>query len=181
VKDFLGQEYDVGDKVLYAAGSGRSITMVLAEVVGISKHYRDPDEWHWVKVGMDDPVPHKRRWNRETKEYDPLAEEVDTEIRVSVQPLNSSRWEQHSRVKVYTDKRTGETIKNPYDDEHWGAGTKGNLFKDHVEITEFPPKPVTLSVTDNIVLWRKKKHHPDCRCNDCLSKESHPEWKACKR
>lgn len=37
MKDWLGQEYGPGDKVLYAALNGRSATMILAEVVSLNE------------------------------------------------------------------------------------------------------------------------------------------------
>ena len=216
MKDFLGNEYGVGDKVLYAAMSGRSVTIVLAEVVSITKHYRNIDKWDWVKIGLDEEVPFRTRWNRETRQDEPTNERVETEIRVSVQPLNSSRWKQHYGRTRYIDTRTGKGIdpfsgsgkhmvgnyyerqsdgeRVYYEDakdwteftDHYYAGRwyfgapdaeipEGwrwvkQEFKNYVKKIEEGPKPVTLSITDNIVLWQGKTE----------TNESHPEWKACK-
>lgn len=170
MKDWLGNEYDVGDKVIYAAGSGRSITMVLAEVVKIRKVCRDPDSWNWVEIGLDEEAPFKTMWNHDTRQREPTDERETTEFRVTVQPLNSSRWQQHHEQRRFEDKRTGQPIKNPYSEEHW-LGAIDQHFKDHVREIKSPPKPVTLMVTENIVLWQKKDD----------ARESHPEWAACKR
>ncbi len=200
MKDWLDQEYGVGDLVLYAAGSGRSITMVLARVVSIYKVYRDPDKWGWTRIGVDDDPPFKREWNREIKNYVDTSEREETELRVQVQPLNSSRWTQHHKRTRYIDTRTGKGIdwsvvdkktglyrhcdggyfENPFTGEkvheyeyhshpelrHFRSWDKSSLpypwkrverrFKDYVQEIKEEPKPVTLTVTENIVRWSKK-------------------------
>jgi hypothetical protein len=173
VKDFLGNEYGVGDKVLYAAMSGRSVTMVLAEVVRI---FEAP------------------KYGQAYEKVDELGPD-DKEIHVSVQPLSSSRWKQHYGRTRYIDSRTGkgidpfsgkgkhmtgdyyehrETGKRVYRsdaDQHpefprfygyeWGTPEKQvpgyrfvkQEFKNYVNRIEDGPKPVTLYITDNIVKW----------------------------
>lgn len=151
MKDWLGNEYDVGDLVLYAAGSGRSITMVLARVV-----------------------------------------ELRDNGNVKVQPLKSSRWQQHSARGYYVDTRTGrhiepwspsgehikshgfrrdrkthERLTEKFDHMHNGyytdAGRKVSYGDWEYVPTEYQPwvehryedapRPVTLTVTKNIVKW----------------------------
>lgn len=141
MKDWLGQEYDVGDTVIYAAMSGRSVTMVLATVV-----------------------------------------KFNDSRSVTVQPERSSRWKQHHGRTRYIDNRTGRGI-DPYagwdegrhvkeaghyirtdtcarvtDAEAWQLGYGMTRwvpvqFKDYVEEVTEAPKPVTLTVTQNITKW----------------------------
>ena len=108
----------------------------------------------------------------------------------------SSRWEQHSGHDYYVDNRTGKRI-SPWTDEH--IKTHGHYknvhtgerkldrplypgamddwvfvateFHDHVEQRHEEPKPVRITVTENIVKWSGKDD----------SAESHPEWEACKK
>lgn len=145
MKDWLGQEISEGDTIIYAAMSGRSVTMVLGTVVKFN--------------------------------------ESGT---VRVQPVKSSRWEQHHGRLRYIDNRTGKGI-DPYsgDGKHIAseghyvrtdtgekvtADDKYNLyrrgvlswrdveykptaFKDYVERVTDEVKPVTLTVTENITKW----------------------------
>jgi len=156
MKDWLGQEISEGDTIIYAAMSGRSVTMVLATVV----KFNDSGS-------------------------------------VTVQPVKSSRWEQHSAPTWYVDFRTGKRI-NPYAPEHvesggyylypdgsrfsgsyrwqrpdgtWDdeqpyqlgmartalkmvSGTyQPTIFKDHVIKRTGEVKAVTLTVTENITKW----------------------------
>lgn len=120
MKDWLGNEYGPGDQVIYAAMSGRSVTMVLAEVQSIYKVYRDEETYEWVHVSVDDPVPFKRKWNRETRQETLTTEPVDTELRVSLQPLKSSRWEQHYGKTRYIDTRSGKGIDHLVVDKKTG-------------------------------------------------------------
>lgn len=195
MKDWLNQEYDVGDQVIYAAMSGRSVTMVLAEVVEI--YQAKANSWD----DEDDPKVTK----------------------VKVQPIGSSRWKQHYGRTRYIDERTGKgidpfsgkgkhmvgnyyenlTTGERYDYEDWNKGIKHPTFPDiisywewgapgktpegwcfvkqefkpYVKKIEDGPGPVTLSITENIVLWRRKDATEN-QPNDYV--ERHPEWKACK-
>lgn len=164
MKDWLGNEYDVGDKVLYAAASGRSITMVLAEVVRIFE------------------VP-ENSWDEDGPKV----------TKVSVQPLRSSRWEQHSGRTRYLDTRTGKYVDpfrnkkhsvggywehesgervNDDDAQHhpifrsipyWWHDKEEHRpegwhhvpwdFAPWIEKVETPTGPVTITITKNIVKW----------------------------
>lgn len=210
MKDFLGQEYNVGDKVLYAAMSGRSACMVLAEVVEI---YEAP------KSGYSDWEAHGFELTADKKQ-----------LKVKLQPLNSSRWKQHSEHTRYIDTRTGKGIDpfarsgkhmtgNYY--EHNDTGQK--LYEDDTEFPpEFPPfvtyydwgapdhtpegwhfvkqefqpyvkkikegpKPVIIEVTENIVKCTEPVTGDVVRLSGIKShdvqpeyEESHPEWKVCQ-
>lgn len=172
MKDWLGREYDVGDLVLYAAMSGRSVTMVLARV---TKILRGP------KYGYADYPA------------DELGED-ETEVKVQVQPLKSSRWKQHGIRDYYVDTRTGKRIepwagdgKHIVTEGHYrdrntherltfdysgyprcpGYYTEAGRRVEHGDReyvlteyqpwvehrTEAAPRPVTLSITANIIKW----------------------------
>jgi hypothetical protein len=98
VKDFLGNEYGPGDLVIYGAGSGRSITMVIGRVVKIAQRTQrdycelENGKWGYKHVPMTD------------RECKPL-------YSVRIRPLHSSRWEQHDQRPYYVDSRTGEKIE----------------------------------------------------------------------
>jgi hypothetical protein len=185
MKDFLGNEYGEGDLVIYAAASGRCITMVIGRVVSISqRESRDyaerPDgTWGYFKVPVTD------------KDGNPV-------YSVRVQPLNSSRWEQHSPRIYYVDTRTGKTVdRYSHVKEHsystdartgerlpdicgeyyiWKTERRygyeervscknpdyvlpelrtyhPTVFEDYLEERREGPKPVTITVTENIVKW----------------------------
>jgi hypothetical protein len=142
--DWLGNEYGVGDYVVYGAGSGRSINMVFAKVV-----------------------------------------EFKESGNVTLEPLKSSRWEQHAGSSFYIDERTGKRI-DPWrakqhvksgghykhnvtgesitvDDYHnldWRTKERENytyfstVFHDYVKWTKAPTKKVTLTVIQNITKWQ---------------------------
>jgi hypothetical protein len=185
MKDFLGNEYGEGDLVIYAAGSGRSITMIVGRVVKISQRTSkdycklEGDKWGYRNVPVTD------------KEGNPV-------YSVRIQPLHSSRWEQHSSRICYVDTRTGKTVdryahvREPgyYTDARTGARLPdtchvyylyktekrygydeqvpcknpdyvppelrtyhGTVFEDYIEERREGPKPVTITVTENIVKW----------------------------
>lgn len=174
MKDWLGNEYDVGDLVLYAAMSGRCVTMVLGRVLEI---YQGP------KYGYG--------YKRQDK-----LDDDEKETKVKVQPLKSSRWKQHYGRTRYVDTRTGKGI-DPYVTEktgeyrhrtggyfentttgervydvydkyhpdfqhyhHWDKSTmppgwelvKSEL-KPYVKEIKEPTASVTISITENIVKW----------------------------
>lgn len=159
MKDWLGNDYGPGDRILYAAAAGRSITMVLAEVVSINELIYDEERYQFVRI---DTAPGAT-----------IAESTERKTSVTVQPLKSSRWEQHGGHTRYIDTRTGKGI-DPFLDKHVaGGGYRINKltgkrmaiddystmnydwvtteFKDYVKEIHEGPKPVTLTVTDNIV------------------------------
>ncbi len=110
ITDWLGNEYGPGDRVLYAAGSGRSITMVLGEVIDAYRVYRDQDTSTWKRLDEGENPPLRRVWSRDLKELVDSDKPVDSEHRVRVRPLGSSRWEQHSFKRYYVDTRTGKRM-----------------------------------------------------------------------
>ena len=174
MKDWLGNDYDVGDKVIYAAMSGRSVTMVLAEVIEI---FEGP------------------KYGYAYYQHDRELADDEKEIKVRLQPLKSSRWKQHSSRTRYIDSRTGKGIDPFRTDKHFTGGYYENLetgkqatcldyttypdfirylrpyewgapdtipegwrfvkqeFQPYVQKIEEEPKPVTITITENIVKW----------------------------
>lgn len=92
--DFLGREYGEGDLVIYGAHSGRSINMVIGCVEKIVQKYYDRDKYKWMP-GAPGAV---------------MGEEEKTKISVVIQPLRSSRWNQHHDKRYYVDTRNGKRI-----------------------------------------------------------------------
>lgn len=154
MKDWLGKDLAVGDKVIYAVGSGRSITMVIGEIVGFGERtetcYHGPDQ------------------------------QLTT---IRVQPLRSSRWKQHRGTDYYVDARSGKRI-DPWREAKDGtfphiavqghyvdaAGVRHKQqrysgsghheytyvpteFREYVEKRNDGPKPVTIHVTENVTKW----------------------------
>lgn len=73
--DWRGNEYGIGDLVLYPRMSGRSCEMQEGTVTSVHLVYRDPERWEWKRVadGVEPP------------------EGSDTEERVQILPSRSSR------------------------------------------------------------------------------------------
>lgn len=109
MKDWLGNEFTVGDLVVYAAASGSSITMVLAKVLEIRRVYRN-DDWEWVTLKDEEEAPFLRKWDHELKDYVDRDEREETQHRVKVRPIRCSRWKQHYGRTRYIDKRNGKGI-----------------------------------------------------------------------
>jgi hypothetical protein len=160
MKDWLGNDFGPGDTVLYAAQSGRSVTMILATVVSINELIFDEGSYGFVRI---DKAPDSA-----------IANNAERRTTVTVQPLKSSRWKQHVGRDRYIDTRTGKGI-NPWLAKHCASGgyrrnkltgerVSDNdysytaeyeyvptVFKDYVMEIHEGPKPVTLTVTENIV------------------------------
>ncbi len=172
--DWLGNEYGPGDRVLYAAGSGRSITMVLGEVIDAYRVYRDQDSYSWKRLSEGEAPPLLRVWDHDLKEYVDSGKPVDSEHRVRVRPLGSSRWEQHSFKRYYVDTRTGKHM-DPF--SQWPSHIKTGGYRidesgNRISATDYSPgsrsvplewndyveerregeiRAVTLTVTENVV------------------------------
>jgi hypothetical protein len=135
--------------------------MVLAEVVSINELIFDSEAYGFVRI--------------DKASNGAIASNAERKTTVTVQPLKSSRWEQHYGRDRYIDTRTGKGI-NPWLDKHCASGgyrrdkSTGErvddsnyslrygeyeyvptVFKDYVKEIHEGPKPVTLTVTDNIV------------------------------
>lgn len=146
LRDFLGRDYGVGDTVVYAAGSGRSITMVFGEVVKIHDSgaisVQPLDSARWVQ-------------HHGSTHY------IDTRTGKRIDP-----WAGEGRhlktPPMYRNKTTGETITS---EEHHERRSKPGfyqrewsdweyqpaVFADYVQEVKEGPKPVTLQITENVV------------------------------
>jgi len=149
--DWRGNDFTVGDTILYARMSGRSCEMAEGVVVDLFVVYRDPDKYKWTRLPEGDPVPEHLVWkwkNLETAELTHLGyrsrfqeregyecvqvpEPIENERRAKIMPtLRTSRFNSYEARQtkwVYDElTRTGEFVD---------AG---------------PRKPVTLSVTESI-------------------------------
>jgi hypothetical protein len=189
MKDFLGNEYGEGDLVIYGASGGRSINMIIGRVVSVKQRttrdgtYDDAGKYRYTQVPVTD------------KDGNPV-------YSVRIQPLHSSRWEQHDPRTYYVDTRTGKTVdryshvkeqsyytdartgerlpadcgeyyryvktrKTWYSEDHYDMVPEKNpayipsecrtyhqtVFEDYIEERQEGPKPVTITVTENIVKW----------------------------
>lgn len=158
--DWLGNTYDVGDLVLYAAMSGRSVTMVLAEVIKFNES---------GSVGLR-PM-RSARWkqhsgksyhidNRTGKRIDPysgdgkhitvhghMAHRDNPQWTISSEEYHNIRWSNIARSSQgYITSGGGKNDITAYD-------YVPTQFKDYVEHKREDTKLVTISVTENIVKW----------------------------
>lgn len=144
MQDWLGKELNVGDKVLYPAGSGRSITMIIGEIV----EFKDNGS---VRI---QPL-NSSRWKQHygTDYY------VDTRTGKRIDPWKTYEQGTHFKSKgYYQHKATGNVITA---EEH--QALRGNtyfeydyvsaVFQDWVKQRNDGPKPVTISVTENLTKW----------------------------
>lgn len=85
--DFLGNEIEEGTYIVYASGSGHSKNVSLGQILKIT-----PLEWE----------PH----DTQEKMYGDRSRVKS----VQVQPVKSSRWQQHHQRTKYIDTRTGKGV-----------------------------------------------------------------------
>lgn len=96
--DWRGNEYGVGDLVIYARMSGRCVEMVEARVLDIWRVFRN-DDWKWERLPDGTRSPKlKGTWNYETRSYDDI-QDPDDELRVKLQPTGKG-----SRFRSYTEE-----------------------------------------------------------------------------
>lgn len=138
--DFLGNEFDVGDYIVYPAGSGRSITMVKAQVVRFT-------ESSVVVQPLD-----SARWQQhhETTQY------RDTRTGKNFDPYAAAAMAHMQRDAGYVHRETGDYItRAQFDVMPWPdrqAYTYATtIWKDYVEKVKVGPKPVRLTITKNII------------------------------
>jgi hypothetical protein len=60
--DWRGNDFTVGDTVLYARLSGRSCEMAEGVVTDLMVMYRDPDKYEWARLPEGEAVPEKLEW-----------------------------------------------------------------------------------------------------------------------
>lgn len=173
VTDWRGNDYGVGDTVIYGAQSGHSITMVEGTVTDIYNVYRAEIGWKRLDEGQEAPL---QSWEKEAA----------ISLRVQIQPSNSTRWTQHNTRTRYKNRNTGKYM-NPdsgngkhverksgfnhipsgrfltyeevreefgnmalYSHNHPDLKWIPVVYKDYVEVVKEDPKPVTLTITENI-------------------------------
>lgn len=122
--DFLGREYGPGDLVIYGVAPGRSVNMVVGRVTEIYEVYQSRDTYRWKCLADGEQAPLKTRYGwldaagtvhperaegLTWREYE-TDEREETHVRVKIQPLGASRWEQHSGHDYWVDTRTGKRI-----------------------------------------------------------------------
>lgn len=137
--DFLGNEYKAGDYVIYAITSSQSINMIKAQVVEILDNGK-------VKL---QPLA-ASRW----KTHTPKTYDVDSRTGKRI-----NRWHpKHIKEESYYLTPTGTRLsQKEYRDMSWRdrewvkAEYVPTVFHDYVETRSEPVKPVTISVTENIV------------------------------
>lgn len=138
--DWLGQEVAVGDTIVYAAMSGRSVTMVLAKVVSFNES------------GSITVQPlQSSRW----KQHYGRTRYIDTRTGKGIDPFATDK---HTAEPSYCrHKQTGERLSA----EDINNGRLGYLdyeyvpavWKDYVEQVKEPTSKVTLTVTANVTKW----------------------------
>lgn len=144
MQDWLGSEYEVGDKIIYAAMSGRSCTMTIAEVV----KFNDSGT---VSVR---PI-RSSRWkqNRGRTKY------IDKRTGKPLDPYHNSKgiktesgWGLSEEGPVLSMQERERLLKSG--EKAWKDLVYiGVVFHDWVEIVSNEPGIVTLSVTENITKW----------------------------
>lgn len=160
--DWLGNTYDVGDLVLYAAMSGRSVTMVLAEVV----KFNDTGSVTLKPVKSARWKQHYGRGfyidNRTGKRINPYRSDkyVKTPVRYQFKedPELIITQEQYHELydKYYKNYREGwgwtsknaPALENPSNYKYLPQE-----FHDWVESKSEETQKVTIHVTENIVKW----------------------------
>ncbi len=160
MKDWLGQEYDKGDRVIYAAGSGRSITMIIGEVVEIKVNgnvrIQPLKSSRWKQHSARTHSIDTRTGKRIDKYHDRNIlsgghyAENGTNIKVEYDPGNpGGRYFGANTGRKY-GYYTEDGRRLEHDDMHYVPTVHQPWVK---EVREDAPRPVTISVTANITKW----------------------------
>jgi hypothetical protein len=183
MKDFLGNEYGEGDLVIYGASSGRCINMVIGRVVSIKQRARisngsgyknellvdrDGNPVYTVRV---QPL-HSSRWSQ----HDPRTYYVDTRTGKKVDrhehvkipahwtlnstgrrlPDNCSEWYLYKMEPYGVGNGMGSRARSNENPDYVAQELRTysqTVFEDYIEEHEEGPKPVSITVTENIVKW----------------------------
>lgn len=141
--DFLGNEYKAGDYVIYAVSASQSINMIKAQVVEILDNGK-------VKL---QPIAGSRWTSHRGKTYS-----VDTRTGKRIDPWKGNG--KHIKEQSYyltpdgTRYSMEEANRLPFRERAAVCSTANyvsTVFHDYVETRTDPIKPVTISVTENIV------------------------------
>lgn len=143
--DFLGRTYGVGDTVVYAATSGRSVTMVFGRVVALRPS------------GAIDVQPlDAARW----EQHSGRTHYVDTRTGKRIDP-HVEDGRHYAKPPCYRHDVTGEEVSyEAWPDRRPAAGLHGDwlhwryqpaVMREYVEQVHEGPRPVTLQITENVV------------------------------
>jgi len=139
--DFLGNEYEAGDYVIYAQSAGRCINMVKGQVVEIKEDGR-------VRI---QPIAGSRWKSHHGQSYS-----VDSRTGKKINPWAASGI--HIKTHSYYLAEDGTKYSSEeYYNLHWSERDRQRfkyiptVFHDYVETRTDAIKPVTISVTENIV------------------------------
>lgn len=155
MKDWLGQEIEVGDTVIYGgAGSGRSIQMVLAKVV----KFNDSGSVTVLGIrGSRWKQHHTPSWYIDSR----TSEKIDWWLPEHKVSGGNYRFEDGT-LSDWNCRKKRHSGTYVYGDEAWRAlgpdrvemGTyQRRILKDYVTEVFGSVKPVTLTVTENITKW----------------------------
>lgn len=142
MKDWLGNELAVGDYIIYAAMSGRSVTMIIATIVSFN-------DSGTVTVR---PVKSSRWKQHDHTKY------VDSRTGKGINVYNDKHTARGSYLR---HKDTGEELTWEQFDERLRKDHSlsrqdfdyvPRTFRDYVKVVNVV-KPVTLMVTENITKW----------------------------
>ncbi len=147
-EDAFGREYSVGDIVVYAITSGRSINMIKAEVLAFldsgSVRLQPLDGSRWGRSG-------ETKW-------------IDKRTGRGIDFYNEEHIEKRAHHRVIA---TGEEVSyeelfdrnSPWFGQMYNRSTLEYVptkHKDYVREIKLPPRPVNIQVTKNIVLLEKR-------------------------
>jgi hypothetical protein len=141
--DFLGNEYKAGDFVIYAVSQSQSINMIKGQVVEILESGK-------VKIL---PLAGSRWESHRGHTYS-----VDNRTGKKINPWSSNG--KHIKAEAYYLAPDGrkysmeEANKLPYPEREKITRSRNyvsTVFHDYVESRTDPVKPVTITVTENIV------------------------------
>lgn len=139
--DFLGNEYKAGDYVIYAQSSGRCINMIKGQVVEIKENGN-------VRI---QPLAGSRWKGHHARSYT-----VDNRTGKRIDPW-SGNGKHIKENSYYRYKDSGERVTEESERLRDRSSTVyernyvPTVFHDYVETRTEPIKPVTISVTENIV------------------------------
>lgn len=170
MKDFLGNEYGVGDRVVYAAQSGRSATMVHAKVLEFKDNGNvvvqplESSRWtqHYGRTryidsrngkGIDPTFPkHHKVKEHWTRGDDPTVYTADGVVHVAREESGYTGGEYGPRYTYDYSQRREEDRRWRAFNESWKSFTRHKpVWADYVQKAGDGPRPVTLYVTENIV------------------------------
>ncbi len=167
ITDFRGNNISVGDTVVYAAGSGRSITMIEATVLEL--YYVDLDREKNPNVRAKVAPLGSSRWEQHSQQ----TKYIDSRTGKGVDRYKHIKVDAH-----YRNKTTGECISldnfRQLEDQTWTAGRASagrysvegakavmqlrqewgyvlTEFADYIVAEIQPIRPVTLLITKNMV------------------------------